>query len=96
MNDKQHDTERTGHGAEILARLVVIVLFLVARHHGNESGRKSAFCEEPPQHVRDPLGYQEGIHDQSGTEKSRKHDVPDQAENSGQQRHAADDRGLDR
>ena len=92
--DEQDNAKRPSHGIEVVARLGAIVLLLVTGHNRHEAGRKGPFSEEPPQHVGYALGHQEGVHEQAGTKKPRKHDIPHQPENSGQQRHTADDRRL--
>ena len=63
---------------------------LVFRQDGHEGLRKRAFGKHAPQQVGQAEGDEEGVGRHAGPEGARDHEVAHEAEDAGQQRHAAD------
>ncbi len=71
----------------------MIVLLPVTRHDRNEALGERALGEKSPQHVRNAVRDEKGVHDQRGAKEAGQDDVPKQPQDPRDKRHATDNRG---
>ncbi len=81
-HQEQNQAEGARDSVDKLACIVMAVLFAIARHYRHEALRKSAFCEKSAQHIGNPVGHDERIHDDRRTKKTGKDDIANEAQDS--------------
>ena len=87
------DTERTHSVAPSTARTMRAAsagarVGRVLGHHGNQGGGQRPLAQQPPEHVGDAVGHEEGVGDRPGPEGEGHDHVPGEAQDPAEQSRA--------